>query len=673
MAHTPIPLPDLNSPAAGLAGVPAARLRARVLFHIGLAGITAFYLVVVLYRLSDVPLIDPDEPRYAAAGRTFAREGSLARPSSLLVPVFNGKPRINKPPLFYWLVAASDTLAGAATELSARAPSVAAGLATLLITVFLGRRLFGGRVGLLAGLILASTPLFMSLSRACITDMSLAAFMTATLALLMLALLERAPPRCATWLAGFCLGLALLAKATPALAVVLVLVLDRALSLPSAERPRAVRSLTWLLIAAALLSTAAAHFEGTLVDTVCQPLSQLCAAAVLGLLLFMAWRAPRGALARMPWGWALGVALLLGLWWYGSLLRIFGWQELFELLKTETLDRMAGVMHRENMFYFLYILLAVAFPWSLGLAGAIGAAWPSRRAADAETPARRADRFLLAWFLGILLFFSIPGAKLSTYILPAMPAFALLTARFLVRTAQDKPDVAPFWRRLPPAFAGLAAALLAGAALCQGSLPREVHEFAALAPAPLPTVAIQFALAIAGAWLLAWLGRAVAATLILACSTAVVILILLPAASARFLEPRSARQLCSEILPEVAACQRIASVGAETESLSYYLDRTVIESRRRRVVERRAGSTAPPEPGRPAVTENEPYDAVIKEEMARPESVVLFVQKRYYARALGITNEDFAAMSRADVMRSVPPCARFLGANRDLVVITNKR
>src|SRR6185295_18217753 len=80
--------------------------------------LTAAYLAISLWHIQNLGLIDPDEPRYAGAGRTMAEGGSL------LTPQFNGAPRINKPPLFYWLVAISDKSAGRASEVSARIPSV---------------------------------------------------------------------------------------------------------------------------------------------------------------------------------------------------------------------------------------------------------------------------------------------------------------------------------------------------------------------------------------------------------------------------------------------------------------------------------------------------------------------------------------------------------------------
>ncbi|MCW8133792.1 MAG: hypothetical protein KIS92_25825, partial [Planctomycetota bacterium] len=67
----------------------------------GLAAVLLLYSFFATYALTTVPLLDPDEPRYATAGRNMAEGGSW------LIPEFNAAPRVNKPPLFYWLVAIS--------------------------------------------------------------------------------------------------------------------------------------------------------------------------------------------------------------------------------------------------------------------------------------------------------------------------------------------------------------------------------------------------------------------------------------------------------------------------------------------------------------------------------------------------------------------------------------
>jgi len=657
-------------------------------FWLALGGIVALYLAIALHRVNDVPLVDPDEPRYAAAGRTMLRGGSI------LVPEFNGQPRINKPPLFYWLVALCDYVSGGASEAASRTPSVVMGLVMIGTTVLLGRHLFGATTGLLAGLMLCTMPLFFVLSRCCITDMTLAGFMAVSLALLMLAFTRTAPPVLATWLAAMALGLAILTKATPAFAIAAVIIMERALSQMSAFKSRALKRAAILLAVAMVCSAISVYFNDLeasasrqqwhteanpadlaaaesyqILDVVFKSASMLLAAGALCAFVFLAFRSGAGWLSPLPWKMGFAVAVLMGLWWYLALIHYFGWDAFSRLLRYETLGRLSGDMHREPMHYYLTHLFAVTFPWAAGVPAAILLAWPKIEDAP-PSPNENADRFLLCWLLGILLFFTIPNAKLATYILAAMPAAALLVTRFVLRAAGD--DFSQTRRN-----ATLSLGLIAGIALFAASLalpyyPDLFKQFAALLPVPFALLGGFYGLSVIAGWFLICRRRRVFGVLLLAGTQAIMIFVTAPAGIPTFLENRSERKLALETKDKIADCTRVASVGAELESLCYYLDRNIAESRRRRLVNRRPGTHDAINPNDPPVTEDEPFDSVVKEELARPEKVALYIQRRYYARMLGIKGRDFEAMTTEQVKASVPPYALFVATDKDLVVIRNR-
>jgi 4-amino-4-deoxy-L-arabinose transferase-like glycosyltransferase len=76
------------------------------------------------------------------------------------------------------------------------------------------------------------------------------------------------------------------------------------------------------------------------------------------------------------------------------------------------------------------VLAVAALPWSgIAVHGAI-VQWR-----EAEPAQRRALRFLVLWSLFTLGFFSLSGSKLPSYILPILPAFALLAGRFATQLA----------------------------------------------------------------------------------------------------------------------------------------------------------------------------------------------------------------------------------------------
>lgn len=683
------PVPEVKTELPAEINRTAADGATPVWFWPGCAALLGLYLAISLFHINTVPLLDPDEPRYAAAGRTMSRGGSL------LVPEFNGNPRINKPPLFYWLVALSDVLGGGASEASSRMPSVVMGLLMLGGTVLAGWRIYGPATGLLAGVMLCTMPLFFALARCCITDMTLSSFMALSLIFLLLAFTRTGPPVLFTWLAALSLGLALLTKATPALAVLAAILFERALS-PGMDKRRALQIVCLLVAAGVLCSGAALYFNhlearhataahqqqadpdsasefeshagrfGKLDDGF--KLVSLAMAGTAALILAgLAFQSGAGWLQGLPWISGLFVALALGVWWYLALIANFGWPEFKRLLQYETLGRLAGDMHREGMHYYIPTLFLISFPWALGLPGALGAAWQEKEKPPVEREGQ-ADRFLLAWLLGIVFFFSVPNAKLATYILPALPAAALLISRYVIGLAGSGNLIGTLT---------LVLALLSGAAFLIGgfflsSLPQLFSEFALVLAIPFTLLCAVYGASIIGGWLLILRRRQLAGALTLCAGQAFFIFLVTPAAIPTFFENRSARSLCLQVKDKIADCDRVASVGAEVESLSYYLDRTIAESRRRRVVKRRASTTGAVLPNEPPVTEDEPFDAVVKEELARPEKVALFVQRRYYARMLGIKNKDFDAMSREQIIASVPAYAKFVEYDKDTVVIRNR-
>jgi len=110
-----------------------ARSNAEVWFHELL-----FLLLVVslpfLQYLGALPLIDPDEGRYAEIAREMLERGDLITPTLNYVVYFE------KPPLLYWANAASMKLFGL-NEFAARLPSALCGLLTVLATYLIARRL----------------------------------------------------------------------------------------------------------------------------------------------------------------------------------------------------------------------------------------------------------------------------------------------------------------------------------------------------------------------------------------------------------------------------------------------------------------------------------------------------------------------------------------------------
>ncbi|MDD5555795.1 MAG: glycosyltransferase family 39 protein [bacterium] len=190
----------------------------RTAFLAGLALLILAAAFVLFYRLGERGFENRDTIWYVVIAWEMLRSGDW------IVPRFNCVIFTEKPILFIWLVALLARAAGALTPFVSRLPSALAALGCVLLTVRLGRRLFGTRAALLAGLALCTSYAFAWEARVCMVDMLFTLFVTASL-LLVWEGLRADPPRGGALLAGYAaVGLAALTKGPlgvifPALAV----------------------------------------------------------------------------------------------------------------------------------------------------------------------------------------------------------------------------------------------------------------------------------------------------------------------------------------------------------------------------------------------------------------------------------------------------------------------
>ena len=122
------------------------------------------------FRLGSLALTDPDETFYAQTAKEMLNKGDWT------TPYLYNKPQFEKPIMIYWLIEASYKILGV-NETAARLPSAIFALLGVIAMYLLGTLLFDKRAGFLSAIILATNVEYVILSRACITDMVLAAFM----------------------------------------------------------------------------------------------------------------------------------------------------------------------------------------------------------------------------------------------------------------------------------------------------------------------------------------------------------------------------------------------------------------------------------------------------------------------------------------------------------------
>src|SRR5205085_6825677 len=88
---------------------------------------------VYLYGLGHLPLLGPDEPRYAEVAREMYERGDL------VTPTLGGHTWFEKPALLYWMMIAGYKLFGV-SEFSARLGPALCGLLTAILIYWLGKR-----------------------------------------------------------------------------------------------------------------------------------------------------------------------------------------------------------------------------------------------------------------------------------------------------------------------------------------------------------------------------------------------------------------------------------------------------------------------------------------------------------------------------------------------------
>jgi 4-amino-4-deoxy-L-arabinose transferase-like glycosyltransferase len=144
-----------------------ARSRLRTALIVG--GVAA---LIVLPTLGHRIVATTDEARFVL----YAREVLAQR--KLFDVRLRGTFFREKPPLYAWTIAAFSLPGGQVTEATSQAPIALAALAAAVFTSLLGSRLFNPRVGLWAGLALATTFGFFRHSQILLPDMLVIAFAT---------------------------------------------------------------------------------------------------------------------------------------------------------------------------------------------------------------------------------------------------------------------------------------------------------------------------------------------------------------------------------------------------------------------------------------------------------------------------------------------------------------
>lgn len=145
---------------------------------------------------------------------------------------------------------------------------------------------------------------------------------------------------------------------------------------------------------------------------------------------------PRRFVKSLLWG--IPLALAVAAVWYGPIIHRHGWTFVNEFIVQHHFARyLTNKYHHPEPFYFYGpVLVAFSFPWTIFLASAFISArrWKWR----GETSRDRLRVFALVWVVVPIIFFSLSGSKLTTYILPVLPAVALLIGDRITRFLSEQ-------------------------------------------------------------------------------------------------------------------------------------------------------------------------------------------------------------------------------------------
>lgn len=184
---------------------------------IGVALVFAAAAILLVVKAGSVPLFDPDEARFA---RTSVE---MLRSQDLVVPHFEGQPRLVKPPLMHWIQSSFFGAFGV-SERVARLHSILATLGSLWLLAAVASRRFGAEAAVWALAVMGTMPLVVAMGRIGTLDALLAVHILAAWALDLAAPADPPSPYRAPAL-GAILGLAFLIKGPVGVVLPLLMIL----------------------------------------------------------------------------------------------------------------------------------------------------------------------------------------------------------------------------------------------------------------------------------------------------------------------------------------------------------------------------------------------------------------------------------------------------------------
>ncbi len=354
-----------------------------------LAGIVLFWALIYVPGLASPGMMDDADSMHAAVGREM-----LARHDFVTMHM-NGVRYLDKAPLPYWIAAGVYDIFGV-SEFSVRLPLALFALGSLFAVFWLGREIAGERAGFFSALVLGTAIGPYIYTRFDIPDIMVCFWLTITVGLFWRSLDQPNPSRLLCWSLGIATACDVLTKGLIGM-VFPVLIIGGYLLLMGNLR---------YLLRLRLISTT---------------------------VVFLAVAAPWHVLATLQ-NPAQGEAK--GFFWF-----YFINEQIYRYLNL----RVPRDYDKFPLLIFWGLLLVWIFPWAFFVLNSLKQVpLHPRRGRERLEKEPRAALLLAVWALAIVVFFSF-STRQEYYLLPALPALALLCGMWLNR--EDSSEPGSPWRR----------------------------------------------------------------------------------------------------------------------------------------------------------------------------------------------------------------------------------
>lgn len=319
-------------------------------------------------------------------GRSAVIVKEMLQSAHYFLPTINGAIYFDKPLLGYW-VTLPFVRTGGLNEAMLRLPSTLAGLGTILVIFFIGQRLFGRRTAIVAALFLATSPMFLLWARTASPDMMNVFVVWVMLWAFLLAREGRARYLLMFYVVG-AIGSFFKGPVAPAVAIFTVFLYSTC-------------------------SIFVARNDRT-------PLGKLLSNEYF-------W------IASAPAAWCIAASLML----FGAILItpiiVTGTWLSASMMWKENIIRFLGRHdHRNPPYTYIVPLLLYCAPWTFFTLASL---WEARHWERGQ-----ARRLSLLAALGILLFFLLSCSRRPYYILPLIPALALITGKAIADWTREDRD-----------------------------------------------------------------------------------------------------------------------------------------------------------------------------------------------------------------------------------------